>query len=104
MAAVDVVIMAAGKGTRMKSARPKVLHRLAGQSLLQHVLYTAAELKANRRIVITDHYYWNRQIAQLVTEEGDVLGMRLLSGSAFLSQPLGFGLSLSRGFGRAACL
>ncbi len=35
---LDVVIMAAGKGTRMKSSRPKVLHRLAGRSLLQHVL------------------------------------------------------------------
>ena len=40
--ALNVVIMAAGKGTRMKSARPKVLHRLAGQSLLQHVLRAAA--------------------------------------------------------------
>jgi bifunctional UDP-N-acetylglucosamine pyrophosphorylase/glucosamine-1-phosphate N-acetyltransferase len=40
--ALNVVIMAAGKGTRMKSALPKVLHRLAGTSLLQHVLSRAA--------------------------------------------------------------
>ena len=40
--ALNVVIMAAGKGTRMKSALPKVLHKLAGRSLLQHVLATAA--------------------------------------------------------------
>jgi len=33
--AVDVVVMAAGKGTRMKSARPKVLHRLGGRALAQ---------------------------------------------------------------------
>jgi bifunctional UDP-N-acetylglucosamine pyrophosphorylase/glucosamine-1-phosphate N-acetyltransferase len=39
--ALNVVIMAAGKGTRMKSARPKVLHRLAGRALLDHVLDTA---------------------------------------------------------------
>ncbi|MDO9093029.1 MAG: bifunctional UDP-N-acetylglucosamine diphosphorylase/glucosamine-1-phosphate N-acetyltransferase GlmU [Rubrivivax sp.] len=57
--ALNVVIMAAGKGTRMKSANPKVLHRLAGRSLLQHVLDAAAQLAqgdiANRTVVITGH-------------------------------------------------
>ncbi len=47
--------MAAGKGTRMKSALPKVLHRLAGTSLLQHVLNAAAALGADRTVVITGH-------------------------------------------------
>ena len=53
--ALNVVIMAAGKGTRMKSATPKVLHRLAGRSLLQHVLDAAARMGANRTVVITGH-------------------------------------------------
>jgi len=53
--ALDIVIMAAGKGTRMKSALPKVLHRLAGQSLLQHVLGTATGLGADRIVTITGH-------------------------------------------------
>lgn len=53
--ALDIVIMAAGKGTRMKSALPKVLHKLAGRSLLQHVLQTAAGLGADRLIAITGH-------------------------------------------------
>jgi bifunctional UDP-N-acetylglucosamine pyrophosphorylase/glucosamine-1-phosphate N-acetyltransferase len=53
--ALDVVIMAAGKGTRMKSSRPKVLHTLAGRPLLQHVLETAAALGAQRLITITGH-------------------------------------------------
>ena len=53
--ALDIVIMAAGKGTRMKSALPKVLHRLAGSSLLQHVLATAASLGADRTVAITGH-------------------------------------------------
>jgi len=53
--AVDVVIMAAGKGTRMKSKLPKVLHRLAGRALLQHVVDTAAGLDARRVVVITGH-------------------------------------------------
>ncbi len=52
---LDIVIMAAGKGTRMKSALPKVLHRLADKSLLQHVLHTAAQLSADRIVVITGH-------------------------------------------------
>ena len=51
--------MAAGKGTRMKSATPKVLHRLGGRSLLQHVLDTAAQVgeksDANRTVIITGH-------------------------------------------------
>ncbi|AKJ27264.1 bifunctional UDP-N-acetylglucosamine diphosphorylase/glucosamine-1-phosphate N-acetyltransferase GlmU [Caldimonas brevitalea] len=53
--ALDVVIMAAGKGTRMKSSRPKVLHTLAGRPLLQHVLQTVATLDAQRTVIITGH-------------------------------------------------
>ena len=52
---LDIVIMAAGNGTRMKSAFPKVLHKLAGRSLLQHVLDSAAGLGADRIVVITGH-------------------------------------------------
>ncbi|WP_332825108.1 bifunctional UDP-N-acetylglucosamine diphosphorylase/glucosamine-1-phosphate N-acetyltransferase GlmU [Ramlibacter sp.] len=55
MNAVDVVVMAAGKGTRMKSRTPKVLHRLGGRPLIQHVIDTAQALKARRTIVITGH-------------------------------------------------
>jgi len=53
--ALNVVIMAAGKGTRMKSAQPKVLHRLAGTTLLQHVLAAAAPLGAQRTVIVTGH-------------------------------------------------
>nr|WP_297352896.1 bifunctional UDP-N-acetylglucosamine diphosphorylase/glucosamine-1-phosphate N-acetyltransferase GlmU [uncultured Caldimonas sp.] len=53
--ALDVVIMAAGKGTRMKSNRPKVLHTVGGRSLLQHVVQTSASLGADRILVITGH-------------------------------------------------
>ena len=53
--AVDVVIMAAGKGTRMKSSLPKVLHRLGGRALLAHVIDCAARLSARRVVVITGH-------------------------------------------------
>jgi bifunctional UDP-N-acetylglucosamine pyrophosphorylase / glucosamine-1-phosphate N-acetyltransferase len=52
---LDVVIMAAGKGTRMKSSLPKVLHRLGGKPLLQHVIDAAAQLSARSAVVITGH-------------------------------------------------
>ncbi len=39
---LQIIVLAAGKGTRMKSARPKVLHEIAGQSMLGHVLGLAA--------------------------------------------------------------
>ena len=55
MTPLDILIMAAGKGTRMKSRLPKVLQRLAGRSLLQHVLDQAAHLQARSAIVITGH-------------------------------------------------
>ena len=47
--------MAAGKGTRMKSLRPKVLHRLGGRALAQHVIDCAARLSARSVVVITGH-------------------------------------------------
>ncbi len=52
---LNIVVMAAGKGTRMKSARPKVLHTLAGRPLLQHVLDACAPLAATRTVLVTGH-------------------------------------------------
>jgi bifunctional UDP-N-acetylglucosamine pyrophosphorylase/glucosamine-1-phosphate N-acetyltransferase len=53
--ALDIVIMAAGKGTRMKSRHPKVLHRLAGRPLLAHVLAATAALEDHHTWVVTGH-------------------------------------------------
>jgi bifunctional UDP-N-acetylglucosamine pyrophosphorylase / glucosamine-1-phosphate N-acetyltransferase len=52
---LNVVIMAAGQGTRMRSALPKVLHRLGGQPLLRHVLDTVAALQPVRTVLVTGH-------------------------------------------------
>jgi len=52
---VDVVIMAAGKGTRMKSSLPKVLHRLGGRALVAHVIDAAAAIGARHVVVVTGH-------------------------------------------------
>jgi len=50
-----VVILAAGKGTRMKSALPKVLHRVAGQPLIEHVLAGAAALDPRSTTIVVGH-------------------------------------------------
>ena len=52
---LDILVMAAGKGTRMKSRHPKVLQRLAGRALLGHVLDVAAQLAPRRVVAITGH-------------------------------------------------
>jgi bifunctional UDP-N-acetylglucosamine pyrophosphorylase/glucosamine-1-phosphate N-acetyltransferase len=46
------LVLAAGKGTRMKSALPKVLHKVAGKPMVQHVLDTAKTAGAIRKIVV----------------------------------------------------
>lgn len=50
-----VVILAAGKGTRMKSERPKVLHELCGRPMLGWVLDAAASLEPDRIVVVVGH-------------------------------------------------
>jgi bifunctional UDP-N-acetylglucosamine pyrophosphorylase/glucosamine-1-phosphate N-acetyltransferase len=47
-----ILILAAGKGTRMRSAVPKVLHKIAGRSMLAHVLALSAGVHADRTAVI----------------------------------------------------
>lgn len=52
---LDVVILAAGQGTRMRSVLPKVLHPVAGQSMLGHVIDTARGLKPKAIHVVIGH-------------------------------------------------
>ena len=52
---LTVVILAAGQGTRMKSARPKVLHSLAGKPLLQHVVDSSRALEPEQILVVVGH-------------------------------------------------
>lgn len=52
---LNIVILAAGKGTRMVSDRPKVLHTLAGKPLLFHVIDTAYQLDPTRLLVVYGH-------------------------------------------------
>ena len=52
---LEIVILAAGKGTRMRSKIPKVLHSIAGKPLLAHVIKTANSLDPKKIIIIYGH-------------------------------------------------
>ena len=55
MSDIHLVVLAAGKGTRMKSAMPKVLHRAGGLRLIDHVLRAAGPLNATTTVVVVGH-------------------------------------------------
>ncbi len=52
---LSVAILAAGKGTRMESSLPKVLHKISGKSLLQRVIDSCVELNPDQIFIITGH-------------------------------------------------
>jgi len=60
---LDVLVLAAGLGTRMKSNLAKVLHQLDGRPLIAHVCSTAAGLKPNAIVVVVGHQAGNVQAA-----------------------------------------
>lgn len=63
-----IVVLAAGKGTRLKSSLAKVLHRAGGRTLIEHVVRACAPLGAKQTVVIVGHQ------AELVTSMVEPLG------------------------------
>jgi bifunctional UDP-N-acetylglucosamine pyrophosphorylase/glucosamine-1-phosphate N-acetyltransferase len=55
MNSFGIVIMAAGKGTRLKSAKPKVLHSVGGKALLLHVIDAAKSVEPSEIVVVVGH-------------------------------------------------
>lgn len=55
MSEVQAVILAAGKGTRMKSAQPKVLHRILGKPMVEYVVDSCLEAGADQPILVIGH-------------------------------------------------
>jgi bifunctional UDP-N-acetylglucosamine pyrophosphorylase/glucosamine-1-phosphate N-acetyltransferase len=73
---LDIVILAAGKGTRMKSLKPKVMQEFVGQPFLQRVINTAKELDPNKIIPIVGYkadeiknYFSNQQLDFVIQKE-----------------------------------
>ena len=64
--ALNIIILAAGQGTRMKSALPKVLHPLAGQPLVQHVINTSKKL--NPEIINVVYGHGGEQVQQQIND------------------------------------
>ena len=67
-----VVVLAAGAGTRMRSKTPKVLHPLAGRTMLAHALYAAADLAPDHLITVVGHD--RERVSESVAEIGSELG------------------------------
>jgi bifunctional UDP-N-acetylglucosamine pyrophosphorylase/glucosamine-1-phosphate N-acetyltransferase len=55
MRPLSAVVLAAGEGTRMRSSRPKPLHRLCGRPMVLHVLDALAELEVDRAVMVVGH-------------------------------------------------
>ncbi|HEY3382911.1 MAG TPA: bifunctional UDP-N-acetylglucosamine diphosphorylase/glucosamine-1-phosphate N-acetyltransferase GlmU [Vicinamibacterales bacterium] len=70
MTPLHVLILAAGKGTRMKSARPKVLHQVAGAPMIDYVLATAGQLSPASRTVVVGHEA--EQVQKALAHRADV--------------------------------
>ncbi len=62
---VSAIVLAAGEGTRMRSARPKPLHRICGRPMVLHVIHALEKLKPARTVVVVGH------AADLVTSKID---------------------------------
>jgi bifunctional UDP-N-acetylglucosamine pyrophosphorylase/glucosamine-1-phosphate N-acetyltransferase len=60
---VHIVVLAAGRGTRMKSALPKVLHRVAGVPMIDYVLSTASALAPHTVTIVVGHQTENLRVA-----------------------------------------
>jgi bifunctional UDP-N-acetylglucosamine pyrophosphorylase/glucosamine-1-phosphate N-acetyltransferase len=68
---LSAIVLAAGQGTRMRSARPKPLHRLCGRPLVRYVLDAAAGCRADRAVVVVG-YAADRVVKALQQDPGPV--------------------------------
>jgi bifunctional UDP-N-acetylglucosamine pyrophosphorylase/glucosamine-1-phosphate N-acetyltransferase len=100
---LHIVVLAAGKGTRMKSALPKVLHRAAGLRLIDHVTGSADSLEPSSIVIVVGHqteqlreHFADRSDVSLALQEPQLgTGHALLQAEPFLRGKTGTVLLLS---------
>jgi bifunctional UDP-N-acetylglucosamine pyrophosphorylase / glucosamine-1-phosphate N-acetyltransferase len=88
-----VLVLAAGPGTRMRSDTPKVLHTIAGRSMLSHSLHAIAKVAPQHLVVVLGHDH--QRISPLVAELADTLGRTI--DVALQERPLGTGHAVGCG-------
>ena len=93
---VAVIVLAAGAGTRMRSDIPKVLHPLAGRSMLSHVLHAVANVSPKHLAVVVskDRNQLARAIAELVDQIGQPVDIAVQEEQLGTGHAVGCGLSV----------
>ena len=74
--AVSAIVLAAGEGTRMRSARPKPLHMICGRPMVMHVIHALDELDVERTVVVVGH--GAERVTKKVQEQAPGVGARQL--------------------------
>ena len=82
MPKLDIAVLAAGKGTRMLSDKPKVMHEIMGKPMIGHVVETGKGLGPDRVIVVTGH---GREAVDLLRENFGPVVYRTRSGKTIHS-------------------
>ncbi|MET0196213.1 MAG: bifunctional UDP-N-acetylglucosamine diphosphorylase/glucosamine-1-phosphate N-acetyltransferase GlmU [Rhodococcus fascians] len=90
-----VVVLAAGAGTRMRSKTPKVLHPLAGRTMLAHALHAAADLGPDHLVTVVGHD--RERVTESVLELSEELGRTIVT--TVQEQQLGTGHAVQCGLG-----
>jgi bifunctional UDP-N-acetylglucosamine pyrophosphorylase/glucosamine-1-phosphate N-acetyltransferase len=93
-----VLVLAAGPGTRMRSDTPKVLHTIAGRSMLSHSLHAIAKVAPQHLVVVLGHDH--ERIAPVVADLADTLGRTI--DVALQDRPLGTGHAVRCGLSALA--
>src|SRR3989339_1930651 len=91
MSDLAVIILAAGKGTRMKSDLPKVFHEILGEPMLSYVLETVKKLSPAKTLLVVGHmrelimdYYRDRPVEFVVQEQQLGTGHAVMQAEPFL--------------------
>ncbi|HEY4020477.1 MAG TPA: bifunctional UDP-N-acetylglucosamine diphosphorylase/glucosamine-1-phosphate N-acetyltransferase GlmU [Pseudonocardiaceae bacterium] len=74
---ITAIVLAAGEGTRMRSATPKVLHRIAGRTLVEHAVRAAAGLDPQHLVTVVGH--GREAVAEHLKSVGDALGREVVA-------------------------